>query len=302
MNERRQNITAYLSLILTFALWGSLYVVSVFVLGKLPTFTISCIRFILAFILLSILTRTTQQRIARKDIPYFILLGAGGYFLAVGAQLIGTKLSGSAMASLINSMNPVTMTIFGAILFHEKLTRKKIIGICLAISGVYCILGSNAKNTGLSGILLSLFAVIAWSFVSVISKRVTGKYNSLYVTKVGTGIAALCYMPISIYEIIKGHGEALHVLSSDISCVLALCYMGFLCTGLAYQLWNQSLLKLEASTCSSFYPIQPMVSTFLGIICFNEVFTKGFIAGSLLIVAGVLFSLSHSHRPNRFPS
>lgn len=292
MQTRRDTTLAIFSLILTFSLWGSLYVVSVFVLGKLPTFTISCIRFLLAWLALSMFTRHTEKKLDKKDFPYVLLLGAGGYFLAVGAQLLGTKLSGSAMASLINSMNPVTMTLFGALLFHEKLTKKKIIGICLALVGVYSILGSNAKNAGLTGILLSLFAVVSWSFVSVISKRVTGKYNSLYITKLGTGIAFLCYLPVSLFEIVKGHGVALHVLATDISCIFALCYMGFLCTGLAYWLWNQSLLKLEASTCSSFYPIQPMVSTFLGILCFQEVITKGFLLGSLFIIVGVLLSLS----------
>ncbi|MDO4622386.1 MAG: EamA family transporter [Eubacteriales bacterium] len=292
MSAQTHTPNAYLALILTFSLWGSLYVVSYFVLGKLPAFTISFIRFTLAWLMLSVLTPKEQTRLKKKDFPYILLLGAVGYFLAVGAQLLGTKIAGSAMTSLINSLNPVTMTLFGALLFHEKLTRKKLLGICLALVGVYCILGFNARTAGITGILLSLFAVVVWSFVSVISKRVTGKYHALYVTRLGTGIAALCYLPVSIVEITKGHGEALHILVTDIPCILALLYMGFLCTGLAYQLWNYSLTQLDASTCSSFYPIQPMISTFLGILCFHEVITRSFVIGSLLIIAGVLLSLS----------
>lgn len=40
----------------------------------------------------------------------------GGYFIAVGAKLLGTKYAGASTVSLINSMNPVTMTLFGAII------------------------------------------------------------------------------------------------------------------------------------------------------------------------------------------
>ncbi len=225
-------------------------------------------------------------------------MGIGGYFLAVGAQLLGTKLAGSSIASLINSLNPVTMTIFGAILFREKLTARKILGIGLALFGVYAILGSGTDHISIPGILLSLFAVLAWSFVSVITKRVTRKYNALYITRLGCGIAAICYLPVSIGEIAKGHGEALHTLFTDPSCILSLCYMGFLCTGLAYHLWNYCLSKLDASTCSSFYPIQPMVSTLLGILCFHEILTRRFLFGALLIIAGVLISLSHSRHVN----
>ena len=52
-NEITQTLSmhskAYLYLLLTFFLWGSLYVVSKFVLGKLPAFTLAFVRFLLAF-------------------------------------------------------------------------------------------------------------------------------------------------------------------------------------------------------------------------------------------------------------
>lgn len=121
----KKSVKGYLYLLITFTLWGSLYVVSKYVLGKLPTFTISFFRFLLAFLFLAILTPKPSQKLAREHIPYIICIGFTGYFISVGAQLLGTKYAGASMASLLNSMNPVTMTLFGAWILHEKLTVKK---------------------------------------------------------------------------------------------------------------------------------------------------------------------------------
>lgn len=286
MKENRKK--GYVFLIITFILWGSLYVVSKYVLGKMPTFTISFFRFVLAFLALSIITGKTEKKIEKQDYKYILLIGVAGYFIAVGAQLLGTKYAGASMASLINSMNPVTMTIFGAILLKEKLNMRKIAGIILAVVGVYAILGNGAK-TGATGIILSIFSVILWSVVSVFTRKITQKYDSLQVTRYGTGIATICYFPVCVLELLAG--ETVRI---DGSCIISLLYMGIICTGAAYFLWNKSLSTLEAGTCSAFYPIQPLVSTVFGIILLHEKVDTSFFIGAIFIVAGVFINLKGS--------
>lgn len=284
--KQKQNSLAYVYLIMTFVLWGSLYVVSKFVLGKLPAFTISFLRFVLAFAALTLFQRGKTVKVEKKDYGWLLLIGFAGYFVAVGAQLLGTKYAGASLASLLNSLNPVTMTIFAAVILHEKLTAKKIIGILLALSGVYLILGGGEPGSSI-GIFLSLFSVLLWSAVSVMMRKVTQRYDSLQITRYGIGIAAVCYLPVCLAELSMGES-----VSFDLSCVLALLYMGVICTGVAYLLWNKSLSMLEAGTCSAFYPIQPMVSTLLGIILLGEKVQWMFWLGAGLIISGVLTSLA----------
>ncbi|MGN0355775.1 MAG: DMT family transporter [Muricoprocola sp.] len=289
---KTSSVQGYFFLLLTVTLWGSLYVVSKYTLGKLPTFTISFIRFILAFLFLFILAPKPSKKLAREHVPYILCIGFVGYFIAIGAQLLGTKYAGASMASLLNSMNPVTMTIFSAIILHEKLTFRKILGILLAVFGVYVILGGNTIDAALPGILLSLFSVITWSFVSVLVRKVTAQYDALYITRLGFGVAAVCYLPVAIGELIMTKTNVISVLSQNPSCLLALIYMALMCTGIAHLLWNKSLAILDVSVCSAFYPIQPMVSTLLGVLLLGEQVTWVFGVGALLIVAGVLISLS----------
>ena len=276
----------YIYLLLTFVLWGSLYVVSKYTLGKLPPFTISFIRFVIAFLTLCVLQGTTKKKMDRRDYKYVLLIGGAGYFIAVGAQLLGTKYAGASVASLINSLNPVTMTLFAMLLLGEAVALGKIAGICLALAGVYVILGTGRGEIGLNGILLSLFSVVLWSVVSVMTRKVTQKYEPLQITRNSAGVAAVLYLPVCLWEVQAEGG-----IHPDLSCAAALAYMGILCTGIAYLLWNKSLSVLEAGTCSAFYPVQPLVSAGLGIIFLGEKVGMTFWTGAALIVAGVLVNL-----------
>lgn len=281
----------YIYLLTTFTLWGSLYVVSKFVLGKMPPFTISFVRFTMAFLTLTILRKKDTRSIERKDWKYLLIIGGLGYFLAVGAQLLGTKYAGASLASLLNSLNPVTMTVFAALILHEAMTVRKMAGILLALGGVYAILGGSQGAVSVKGICFSLFSVLVWSFVSVITRKVTRKYDSLEVTRCSTLVAAACYLPAAGIEFFRGAE-----IRADASCAAGLLYMGIICTGVAYLLWNKSLSVLEASRCSAFYPVQPLVSTILGVVCLHETVGISFVLGAVLIVAGVLISLSEGKK------
>ena len=250
------------------------------------------IRFLLAWLFLTCLTRI-QKSSGKQDLhpdrtckKYIWILGFFGYTLSVGMQLMGTNLAGSTTASLINSMNPVIITLLAALLLKEPLTPNKIAGILFAVFGVYLIIGSDIQINPL-GTLLSIAAVIGWSMTSVISRTALSTYDSLQVTRHAVGIAALCNFPICLAELIMTGAPA----SVSLPSVFCLLYMGICCTGLTYILWNNSLATLPASTCSSFYPIQPLTSALLGIVLFQEKLTAAFMIGALFIVCGIFTSL-----------
>ena len=124
---------SYVYLLTTFMLWGSLYVVSQFVLGKIPTFTVAMFRYLIAFIALSLISlKSEKEKIEKSDYKYFFIMGFIGYFISVDCQLLGTKIAGGSMASLINSLNPVIISVMAMIILNEKLEMNKIVGIILS--------------------------------------------------------------------------------------------------------------------------------------------------------------------------
>lgn len=291
-NMNHSSRKVYLYLLTVFILWGSLYVVSGFVMGKIPTFTVCFLRFVIAFAALTLMTRRRKKiHIEKADYKYLFLMGFLGYFLSVDFQFLGTKYAGSGMASLLNSLNPVVISILSAVILKEKLTFGKIFGILLSVTGVYLILGGESVSG--AGVCFSLISVVSWSFVSVMTRKSMQKYDSLQITRYGIMIAMFCNLPVCLCEL---HGKA-STVTLDLSCVAGLLYMGIFCTGVSYILWNKSLMLLEARTCSAFYPVQPLVSTVLGILFFHEKTTVSFLAGTSFIVVGILSALLMKRMP-----
>lgn len=279
--------TVYLYLFLIFSIWGSLYVVSKFVFGNVPTFTALLIRnATAAFALSIILKQRKNKKIKREDYKYILIIGFFGYFLSVGAQFLGTKLTNASFASLINSMNPITITLFASLILKEKVTPKTIISIIVLVIGVKILIGDINDNLYLSGIFLSLFSVTIWSLVTVLAKKVSKSYDPFQITVYGIMTATVFCIPVSIYEITTSP-----VINFNFEVIAALLYMGLICTAMAHALWNKCMSIIDAGTCSLFYPIQPLVATLLGIIFLNEKIDKNFILGAVLIVGAVLFNV-----------
>lgn len=279
---------AYIYLLITFFAWGSLYVVSKFVLGKVPAFTVLFIRyFISGIVLLFILNKIKFPKIDRKDYKYIFFIGFVGYFISIGAQLLGTKLSNASLASLINSTNPIFIIIFAIIILKEKLTLQKVICVIAAITGTYIILGGGNSDGQIFGILLSVISVILWSLMTVIVRKITQKYNPLQITTYGIVVAAICSFPVSTYEIIVTPDVQLF----NPTVIISLLYIALICTALSHLLWNKSLSMIEAGSCSLFYPLQPMISVLLGFLFLGEKITMSFAIGAVLIISGILFSV-----------
>ena len=258
---------SYVYLLTTFMLWGSLYVVSQFVLGKIPTFTVAMFRYLIAFIALSLISlKSEKEKIEKSDYKYFFIMGFIGYIISVMAMII----------------------------LNEKLEMNKIVGIVLSLAGVYMIIGTGA-NIQFLGVLISFIAVIGWAFMSVISRKISNKYSALTLTKVSMLIATICNIPVSFLEVQMTHP----LIQVDLGAVLGLVYMGVVCTAFTNILWNKSLSLLPANTCSAFYPIQTLTSSFLGVVVFHEVLTTSFVLGSAFIIVGVLISLLFKKRTRK---
>ena len=301
---RKETVLGWAGLVLTFVLWGSLYVVSVLLLKSLPTFFVAAARFVVAFVTLSAILAVKKRRppspaakqltLDKKAMRYVAVLGFFGYTVSVGTQLIGTKLAGSSTASLINALNPIAISLFAVWLLKEKLTAAKIVGILLAVAGVYAIFGGGQVQSPL-GVVLSLAAVCGWALTSVLTRRGLADYDPIAVTRGAAGICMIGNLILCAGELLFTHAKVTLTLGS----ILGLLYMGICCTGLAYVFWNRGLSLFPASSCSALYPVQPFTSALLGVLIFHERPGLGFLLGSVLILCGVLISLLWDTRKSR---
>ena len=283
--ERTSKGQAFGLLFATFFIWGSVYVGGKFIAQDLPPALVACLRCTTAMVPLLLMARKHLGiKIDRGDWKYFFLVGSLGYFLTIFLIQLGISLTGAAMASLINALTPVSVTILAAFLLKERITPVKLACLALALAGTVVITSGADNQSEFTGLIVILVSVVAWGVASVYMRRLTAKYPAVLVTTYGMAISLIFHIPAGIYS------AAVQPTVFSVRAALVVLYLGFFGSGLAQFTWTKCLSLLPASTCSLFYPLQPAFSALLGAVILGETFTPSFFIGLLLISLDVALS------------
>lgn len=278
MNKRR-----LIPLFAAFVLWGSQYVISKIALRTVPPVTLLALRYLVSVPALFIVLRLRHALtpVKKGDWPILFAIGFTGYFASFCLQMLGINRLTGSVSSLLGAMNPIFIPILAAFFLHERITPAKIACVALSMAGVVVIVGVDG-TVDASGALLMLASVFLWSTASIIIRRVSGRYDPMQIAL----IAILCALPFT------GGWSFIELQSAPYSftleSVLAVLYMGVLGTAVTHSLWNYSLRVMDASFCSMFYPMQPLVSSILGVLFLHEAVTPGFVIGALMICCGIV--------------
>ena len=278
MNKRR-----LIPLFAAFVLWGSQYVISKIALRTVPPVTLLALRYLVSVPALFIVLRLRHALtpIKKGDWPILFAIGFTGYFASFCLQMLGINRLTGSVSSLLGAMNPIFIPILAAFFLHERITPAKIACVALSMAGVVVIVGVDG-TVDASGALLMLASVFLWTTASIIIRRVSGRYDPMQIAL----IAILCALPFT------GGWSLIELQSAPCSftleSVLAVLYMGVLGTAVTHSLWNYSLRVMDASFCSMFYPMQPLVSSILGVLFLHEAVTPGFVIGALMICCGIV--------------
>jgi drug/metabolite transporter (DMT)-like permease len=285
----KQHTKAYGYLIFALVSWGSLYVASKYVLETVPSFTLLFFRYLIAVALLWLLYRIKLKFPGgKKERIYILLIGLLGYFLAIGLQLLGTHYCTASMASLITSMNPAMIILLAAILLKETITVKKGLAVAVTLVGTIVVIGNLGTGNTALGVMFSFASMVGWSLTSVLVRLACRTVDAVTVTVYGMSIGLVCALPAALIES-KLIGFALSDMTLPV--ILWIVYIGVVCTAGGLLFWNKALERLDAATCSLFYPIQPLTSAVLGVLILGEILTLNFIVGGILIIGGILFAV-----------
>lgn len=288
MNKRR-----LIPLFAAFVLWGSQYVISKIALRTVPPVTLLALRYLVSVPALFIVLRLRHALtpVKKGDWPILFAIGFTGYFASFCLQMLGINRLTGSVSSLLGAMNPIFIPILAAFFLHERITPAKIACVALSMAGVVVIVGVDG-TVDASGALLMLASVFLWSTASIIIRRVSGRYDPMQIAL----IAILCALPFT------GGWSLIELQSAPCSftleSVLAVLYMGVLGTAVTHSLWNYSLRVMDASFCSMFYPMQPLVSSILGVLFLHEAVTPGFVIGALMICCGIVATVT-SAKPRK---
>ena len=289
--KANSQVRVYGLLFLTFFIWGSVYVAGKLISDAVPASLLACLRCVTAMAPLLLLARKhLHTKIRREDWKYFLLVGCLGDFMTIQLVQLGIVLTGASMASLINALTPVAVTILAALILKEAITPIKCLCLVLALVGTVVITSGSATQSQAFGAAAVLLSVVSWGVASVYMRRLTSRYPAILVTTYGMALSLIFHIPVGIVT------AATQQVTINLKVIAVLLYLGFVGSGVAQYTWTKSLAVLPASTCSLFYPLQAVFSALLGVLILSETFTPNFFLGLLLITADVALNTWEARR------
>jgi drug/metabolite transporter (DMT)-like permease len=293
-HNRQQSLPGYCALAGAAAIWGGMYVVSKAALEYVPPFTLLWLRYAVGFVVLfAMVSRVGLRLPLRTDWRTFATIGLTGYFVSVGLQFVGTRLSSASMGAIITSGSPAFIVLFAWFLLGERLSLRKVLSIVVASCGVIIVVGleqhGSASSTAmLFGNLALTGAAVTWALLSVLAKKAALRHPPLVITTYAIFWALLFTTPAMLLE-----WRWMPVRGLDLPLIwLAILYLGVVSTAGAFFLWNKGMQLVEAGIGSVFFFLQPVVGAFFGWLLLGEqLSTSFFIGGTLILLAVLIVSL-----------
>lgn len=233
-------------------------------------------------IFIFLLTRKKFSSLAhKKDLLFVsisgIAMGASWMFLYEAYTQIGVSIS-----SLLYYCGPIVVIILSPLLFKEKLTQAKIIGLITVLCGVFCINGNALEESGnLFGIFCGGMSALMYAIMVIFnkkSKQIVGMKNSILQLVVS-------FLTVAVFIGIK-NGFALQISYTDLPWILIL---GILNTGIGCYFYFSSIGKLPVQTVAICGYLEPLSAVVCSVIFLHETMLPLQIIGAIFIIGGAVF-------------
>ena len=285
-------IAAYLAAISAAILWGASFLLTKIVLTQLGPMSTAALRWAVAALALIIISTATTRgrevlrRALRDDAWSFVGLGLVGVSLFYALQNLALVYTTSIDVGLIMNGVPVLAAVLGIWLLGERLPRRAVGGIVIALVGVTFITLGGLTGAAVTararvlGDLLAVMATLLGGLYLVRGKRAVGTYDPLTVTALAAVFGALILMPVAAWE-----GLTLR-LSAGVWVALLGLALG---SGAAANwFWWYAASRMPVSRAGVFLYITPVVSTMLGVALLGEPLTAATVAGAGFVLGGVM--------------
>lgn len=279
----------HLIAILIVSIWGVTYIsTKVLIQNGLQPQEIFFYRFLIAFVGSWFIVPRNFRSCGWKDEGWMLLAGMSGgslYFYVENTALGITQVSNVAF---LLCMAPL-FTTFLSFLFYrdEKPTRGLFAGSVLALVGVALVVFSGvALKVSPLGDMLTLGAALLWAFYSVIIRRLSARYSTVFITR-----KVFFYGLLTIAIVFFFH--PFHPSASVLMRPAVFGNLLFLATVASlgcFVLWNLVLKRLGTIQATNYIYLSPLVSLAGSALVLGERMTPVALLGAVCILCGVYWA------------
>lgn len=280
-------------------IWGAAWTWGRIVAQAMPPLTAASLRFLIStvFLLLWLYHRdrlralTALNRRQWAGLALAAACGVSGYAIFF---MLGLRHIGAGRAAVIFSINPALIMLGAAWLFGERLNRRILGGMILAVGGslIVAACGNPLLLLGAlgTGEYLIFGCVFCWVSYSLIGRRVLTGIDALTATTATALIGGVMLLAVSLAaEGTAAWASLAHIAPSIWLILLAL---SFGATLLAYLWYFEGIAALGAGSTAAYMTLIPVFAVLIAALWLHEPLTLSLVAGGTLTVCGMLLMQS----------
>ncbi|WP_237249676.1 O-acetylserine/cysteine exporter, partial [Salmonella enterica] len=236
--------------------------------------------------------------VARPKVPLTLLLGYGltisfGQFAFLFCAIKFGMPAG--LASLVLQAQAFFTMALGAFVFSERLQRKQLAGIALAIIGVLVLIEAslNGQHIAMSGFMLTLAAAFSWACGNIFNKKIMQHSPRPAVMSLVVWSALIPILPFLLSSLLLEGADHItqSLITIDMTTILSLLYLAFVATILGYGIWGTLLGRYETWRVAPLSLLVPVVGLASAAVLLGETLTGMQLAGAVLIMAGLYINV-----------
>lgn len=276
-------------MLLVVLIWGINFVVVKAAFSQVPPLAFTAMRFLvtsLTFLLILYLRR--ELWIPRGTAWRIIWLGLVGNTLYQAAFAIGLSITKPANSAMLLSTTPALLALVGGLLGIERITRRMMAGIILAMVGMILVMSARGLSFSfdtIKGDLITLLSVFCWVAYVLGVRTVDGQVSSIQLTALSMIAGAPGLLLLGLPQLSRVDFASLNWL-----VWLGLLYSTLLSLVVAYLLYNRSVRRIGSVQTSIHGSGIPVVASIAAWVAMGERPTLLQAIGATLIIAGVLFT------------
>ena len=272
---------AKLLLTAVFIARGSSFLFSKSLMGTMLPMNILAVRFILAFLILTLVFHNKMKELKRPTLRGGLILGAL-YTICMIFEMYGLRLVDSGVSALIENMAILFVPLYVALWTWQLPKAKTLFCAVLAIAGVGLLSVSQmSMNNGLLGISLVICAALSYGFCVIATEKVAKEGDPVGIGIIQLGVMGIISLVISLCT----ESFALPQTQSQWSMLLFLILFCS-CFGFTFQPVGQKYLPAE--TAAVLTVLNPLTASIMGVVIAHEGLTLAKGAGYIVILLALL--------------
>jgi drug/metabolite transporter (DMT)-like permease len=275
-------------------MFGATLIVSRFSLGQFEATTYIWLRLAISSLVFAFTYAVLSKRNGLMGWPADrrlwrdgVILGIFGTAVPMVGYVSSLNYQSAGVTALLLTIAPaVTVLMAQFLLPDEQLTRRKVAGIALALTGAaLLVLRGESGLVGIAGSPIGyglvLGAISIDSYMLIYTRKYCRAYNTFDLSSVRTLVAALVVAPLSL--LLVGFDLSAVTVSGYAALLFAVAFGTF--GGLILFLYTTQRFGATAASLTSY--VLPVVAAVGGVLFLDETITRVMLAGMALIIAGI---------------